>query len=136
MPDRTSAALPAPTTTVATPAPATTVADDRAPRAWIAPAVATVVTLPIAFVAFVFVALSPMACDSCSGARSSAFSASFMPAFWTFAIGLLLPLGLLVTSWVLPWRHRNTVRRRKAAALAPTAVVLLYLLFLALVDWP
>ncbi|MEU3692771.1 hypothetical protein [Streptomyces narbonensis] len=110
--------------------------DDRAPHAWIAPTVATVVTLPLAFLAFVFVALSPMACDSCSGARSAEFSADFIPAFWTFLIGLLLPLGLLVTSWVLPWHRRNTVRRRKAALLAPTAVVLLYLLFLALVDWP
>ncbi|MDV5143577.1 hypothetical protein R1T08_04555 [Streptomyces sp. SBC-4] len=126
MPDRTSAAAPVP-------APA---ADDRAPRAWIAPAVATAVTLPLAFLAFVFVALSPMACGNCSGARRAAFSATFMTAFWTFAIGLLLPLGLLVTSWVLPWRQRHTARRRKVAALAPTAVVVLYLLFLALVDWP
>ncbi|MFE1551667.1 hypothetical protein [Streptomyces sp. NPDC058718] len=111
-------------------------ADERAPHAWIAPAASTVVTLPLAFLAFVFVALSPMACDSCSSAESAAFNDAFVPAFWTFAIGLLLPLGLLVTSWALPWRHRHTARRRKAAALAPAAVVLLYLLFLALVARP
>ncbi|WP_406055000.1 hypothetical protein OG462_05545 [Streptomyces sp. NBC_01077] len=131
MPHRT---LPVTTTRVATgPGPT---GDDPAPSAWIAPTVATVLTLPLAFVAFICVALSPMACDPCSGARSAEFSADYMPAFWTFLVGLVLPLGLLVTSWALPWRRRHTVRRCTIAALAPVSVVLLSLLFLGLVDWP
>ncbi|MFE5655427.1 hypothetical protein ACFQ9H_04365 [Streptomyces sp. NPDC056517] len=110
--------------------------DEHTPHAWIAPLVATVLTLPLAFVAFIGVALSPMACDPCSGPRSAEFSADFVPAFWTFLVGLVLPLGLLVTSWALPRRRRHTARRLTTAALAPLSVVLLYLLFLGLVDWP
>ncbi|MFD3998119.1 hypothetical protein [Streptomyces sp. NPDC058548] len=110
--------------------------DERTPHAWIAPTVATVVTLPLTFVASIGVAFSPMACDPCSAARSAEFSADFVTASLTFLIGLVLPLGLLVTSWALPWRRRHTARRHTTAALAPVSVVLLCLLFLGLIDWP
>ncbi|MFE5941432.1 hypothetical protein [Streptomyces sp. NPDC056480] len=118
------------------PEPDAPVGDEHTPHAWIAPTVATVLTLPLAFVAFIGVALSPMACNPCSGARSAEFSADFVPAFWTFLVGLVLALALLVTSWALPRRRRHTVRRLTAAALAPVSVLLFSLLFLGLVDWP
>ncbi|MEU7069871.1 hypothetical protein AB0B30_05120 [Streptomyces narbonensis] len=112
----------------------TPAADSRAPHAWIAPTASTVVTLPLVCLAFLSVVLDPLSCDDCSGANTVAYRDAYLPAFWTFLIGLLLPLGLLVASWALPPSRRHTARRRTVALLAPTAVVLLYLLFLLLVG--
>ncbi|MFF8835463.1 hypothetical protein [Streptomyces sp. NPDC015130] len=112
----------------------TPTADDRAPLAWIAPTAATVVTLPLTCLAFLSVVLDPLSCDACAGANTAAYRAAYLPAFWTFIVGLPLPLGLLVTSWALPRSRRHTSRRRTVALLAPTALVLLYLLFRLLAD--
>ncbi|MEV0414050.1 hypothetical protein AB0I68_25360 [Streptomyces sp. NPDC050448] len=108
----------------------------RDKRAFVAPLVSTLLTLPTALVAFFAVGLSPMACDSCEAAASDRFDASFDIAFPVFTIGLLLVLALLVTSWALPWQRRNSARRVMFAVLAPTAVVLDYTVFAGIVDWP
>lgn len=105
-------------------------------RAWVAPLLSTLVTLPGALVALAYTMLAPMACDSCSDADSARFDTSFHPAFHGFLIGLVVPLGLLLASWGLPWQQRNAARRLVLAPLAPGAVVLLAVLFTALVDWP
>ncbi|WP_328910817.1 hypothetical protein OG230_15580 [Streptomyces sp. NBC_00234] len=108
----------------------------RDSRAWIAPLVSTLVTLPLAFFALVFGALSPMACDSCMDAEADRFDASFGPAWTVLCCGLVLALILLVAAWALPWRPRNAARRVLVTVLAPATVFLTYVTFAALVDWP
>lgn len=108
----------------------------RHPRAFLAPLLSTLVTLPTGLVAFFFAGLSPMACDSCNGADADRFDASFDTAFSTFTTGLLIVLGLLVACWALPWERRNAARRVVLALVAPAAVVVDYLVFAALVEWP
>ncbi|MET9964019.1 hypothetical protein ABZ128_33920 [Streptomyces sp. NPDC006326] len=105
-------------------------------RAFVAPLVSTLVTLPAALVSFFIVGLSPMACDSCNGAVADRFDASYEVAFSVFTAGLLVVLVLLVACWALPWQRRNAARRVVLALCAPAAVVLDYLVFAALVDWP
>ncbi|MFD9304700.1 hypothetical protein ACFWCB_18925 [Streptomyces sp. NPDC060048] len=106
------------------------------PRAFIAPLVSSLLTLPLGAVALFFVALSPMACDSCGGTASDRFDASYGVAFGVFAAGLLLVLGLLVAAWALPWQRRNSGRRVVLALTAPATVVLDYVVFYGIVDWP
>ncbi|MCX4628344.1 MULTISPECIES: hypothetical protein [unclassified Streptomyces] len=106
----------------------------RDKRAFVAPLVSTLLTLPMALVALFFAGLSPMACDSCGEAASDRFDASFGIAFPVFGAGLLLVLVLLVTSWALPWQRRNSARRITFALLAPAAVVLDYIVFAGIID--
>ncbi|MBT2446125.1 hypothetical protein J7F03_03265 [Streptomyces sp. ISL-43] len=108
----------------------------RDPRAFIAPLVSSLLTLPLGAVALFFVALSPMACDSCGDTASDRFDASYGVAFTVFAAGLLLVLGLLVAAWALPWERRNSGRRVVLALTAPAAVALDYAVFYGIVDWP
>lgn len=108
----------------------------RDKRAFVAPLVSTLLTLPAALIAFFIVGLSPMACDSCEKAASDRFDASYDVAFPVFTIGLLLVLAVLVTSWALPWQRRYSARRVGFALLAPAAVVLDYVVFAGIVDWP
>ncbi|MFC4494601.1 hypothetical protein ACFPA8_10700 [Streptomyces ovatisporus] len=108
----------------------------RAPRAWIAPLVATVLTLPAGFFALVFVMLSPMACDSCSEADQSRFDATFGPSFVIFLCGLAVSAVLLLLSWVLPWRQRYAERRVVLAVAAFFCLPFFSALFWGLVDWP
>ncbi|MEW2137258.1 hypothetical protein AB0892_11735 [Streptomyces sp. NPDC005409] len=105
-------------------------------RAFVAPLVSTLLTLPMAAVAFFFVGLSPMACDSCDGAASDRFDASYEVAFPVFGTGLLAVLVLLVAAWGLPWQRRHAAARVWLAVIAPAAVVLDVLVFHSLVDWP
>ncbi|GAA2383124.1 hypothetical protein GCM10010420_01430 [Streptomyces glaucosporus] len=108
----------------------------RAPRLWVAPLVSTLVTLLLAYVAFFFVALSPMACDSCDDAQNARFQPSFETGFAVFRYGLLIPPALLLLGWGLAGKKHDTPWRKTASLLAPCSVVLLYLAFLSLVDWP
>ncbi|MCM9081055.1 MULTISPECIES: hypothetical protein [Streptomyces] len=108
----------------------------RHPRAFVAPLVSTVLTLPLAAVAFFFVGLSPMACDSCGDAASDRFDASYGTAFASFGFGLLLVLAVLVAAWALPWQRRNAAARVWLAVVAPAAVVVDFAVFHGLVDWP
>ncbi|WP_327297306.1 MULTISPECIES: hypothetical protein [unclassified Streptomyces] len=108
----------------------------RSKPAWIAPLVSTFVTLPCGLVAFTVAALSGMACDSCSEAELNRFSPSYSTGFDVFIFGLLLPLGFLLASWSLPRQQRNNDRRLLLALAAPVSLLLVFLLFRGLVDWP
>ncbi len=110
--------------------------DAPARRAFVAPLVSTLLTLPMALVALFYTGISPMACDSCDTAAAHAFDASFRIAWPVFLAGLLGALVLLVCCWALPWRVRNTARRVGLAFAAPGLVVLATVVFTALVDWP
>ncbi|MFI5830519.1 hypothetical protein ACIA6C_25285 [Streptomyces sp. NPDC051578] len=104
--------------------------------ALIAPIVTTLITLPLGLGAFGFAGLSPMACDSCNGEAARRFDDSFGTAFVVFQAGLVVALVLLVATWALPWQRRNAAKRVLLAALAPTAVLVAWLLFYGMVDWP
>lgn len=108
----------------------------RDPRAWIAPLITTIVTLPMALIALFVGGLTPMACDSCNGAAADRFDASFGPAWTVLLVGLLLPLMALIASWATPWQLRNVARRVGLALAAPTTLVVTFVAFMALVDWP
>ncbi|MCX4726254.1 MULTISPECIES: hypothetical protein [unclassified Streptomyces] len=56
--------------------------------------------------------------------------------FNVFVLGLLLPLGFLFASWSLPRQQRNNDRRLLLALAAPVSLLLVFLLFRGLVDWP
>ncbi|MCX5199135.1 hypothetical protein OOK31_35505 [Streptomyces sp. NBC_00249] len=122
------------------PAPAAAAAGDardaRDSRAFIAPLVSTLLTLPAAALSLFFAGISPMACDSCADEASDRFDASFGLAWPVFMVGLLLVLALLVACWALPWRGRNAARRIALALGAPGLVVLNFVVFWSLIDWP
>ncbi|MFJ3975776.1 hypothetical protein [Streptomyces sp. NPDC090021] len=109
---------------------------DRHPRAFVAPLVSTLLTLPMAAVAFFFVGLAPVACDSCGGAVSDRFDDSYHLAFPVFGIGMAVVLVLLLCARALPWRRGNAAARVWPAVIAPAAVVLDFIVFHGLVDWP
>ncbi|MEU7730201.1 hypothetical protein AB0B78_34025 [Streptomyces sp. NPDC040724] len=108
----------------------------RHPRAFVAPLVSTLLTLPLAAVAFFFVGMSPMACDSCGDAASDRFDASYGIAFPVFGSGLAVVLVLLLAAWALPWQRRHAAARVWFSVAAPAAVVLDFIVFHGLVDWP
>ncbi|MFD3976559.1 hypothetical protein [Streptomyces cyaneofuscatus] len=108
----------------------------RDPRAWIAPLITTIVTLPMALVALFIGGLTPMACDSCDGTAADRFDASFGPAWTVLLVGLLLTLMALIASWATPWQLRNAGPRVGLALAAPATVVVTFVAFMALVDWP
>ncbi|GAA3243967.1 hypothetical protein Slala03_36630 [Streptomyces lavendulae subsp. lavendulae] len=114
----------------------TTAPAERDRRAYVAPLVSTLLTLPAAAVTLFFAGLSPMACDSCEDAASDRFDASFGPAWTVFTGGLVLVLLLLVACWALPRNRGNRGRRLALALAAPGAVVLNVIVFAAMVDWP
>lgn len=105
-------------------------------RYWVAPLLSSVVTLPAAFLAFVFAGLAPMACDACTTAEADRFDPSFDRAFTVFGWGLTASLLVLATAWLLPWREQYAARRVGFAVTAPFAVAVTYLVFLGMVDWP
>ncbi|MFK0232002.1 hypothetical protein [Streptomyces vinaceus] len=105
-------------------------------RAFVAPLLSSLLTLPMGLLALFAVGLSPMACDSCGDAASDRFDASYGLAFPVFVTGLLLVLAVLVAGWALPWQRRNAARRVGFALLAPAVVVLDYVVFASIVDWP
>ncbi|MFF5704677.1 hypothetical protein ACFY7H_19550 [Streptomyces sp. NPDC012794] len=125
------------TETPAAEAPAAAPAGDaRDRRAFVAPLLSTLLTLPMAFVSLVYAMLSPMACGNCNGEPARAFHRSFETAWTVFWPGLVLVLVLLVVCWALPWKVRNSARRVKLALAAPGLVLLGWLVFMAMVDWP
>ncbi|MFE7484559.1 hypothetical protein [Streptomyces sp. NPDC057552] len=108
----------------------------RDPRGWIAPLTATLVTVPAGFIALLFGGLTPMACDACNGAAADRFDASFGPAWTVLWVGLLIALMVLIAGWTTPWQVRNASRRLALALTAPATVLVTFVAFMALVDWP
>ncbi|MEV6438699.1 hypothetical protein [Streptomyces anulatus] len=117
-----------------TPATGPTHAPD--PRAWVAPLISTIVTLPTGLVALFIGGLTPMACDSCNGAAADRFDASFATAWTVLCVGLVLALIVLVAAWAVPHQLRYAARRVGLALTAPTVVGVTFVAFMALVDWP
>ncbi|XUL88635.1 hypothetical protein ACQ86D_19930 [Streptomyces galilaeus] len=103
---------------------------------WVAPVVATVVTLPMALLALFFGGFAPMACDSCNGAEAESFTRGFNTGFTYLQAGLVIAVVLLLVSWCLPQTEANVFRRRVFAALAPGTVVFSVFLFATLAPWP
>ncbi|MEV7459961.1 hypothetical protein [Streptomyces rubiginosohelvolus] len=122
------------TGTGSTPATDPAHAPDR--RAWVAPLISTVVTLPLGLIALFIGGLTPMACDSCNGAAADRFDASFTIAWTVLWIGLLTALVVLIASWAVPHQLRHAARRVGLALAAPATVVVTFVAFMALVDWP
>ncbi|MFI6440489.1 hypothetical protein [Streptomyces sp. NPDC050759] len=116
--------------------PDLTLDDDRATRAWVAPLLSTLLTLPACLLAYVVGGLSTMACDSCTAAEADRFGSSFDIAFPVLLGGLGIALFLLAAGWALPWERGNTARRLGLALAAPALVPVVYVVFTALVDWP
>ncbi|MFI6405265.1 hypothetical protein [Streptomyces sp. NPDC050548] len=98
--------------------------------------IATVVTLPAAFFAYIIGSLTPMACDSCNGAEADRFNRKFDTAFTILQVGLLTSLALLLASWGLPQTEKTAARRALFAVLAPSTVMFSFLLFTGIVPTP
>ncbi|MFI0219883.1 hypothetical protein [Streptomyces lydicus] len=108
-------------------APAPSSDDARDPLAVIAPAISTAVVLVEALVIFWLIWLTPALCgNSCD---NDAYQSTFTLGLKLFGAGLAIPLGLLLLSWLLPWRRRHTASRAAAAILAPLSLGCLYILF-------
>ncbi|MFG1811188.1 hypothetical protein [Streptomyces sp. NPDC049040] len=105
-------------------------------QGWVSALVSSLVTVSSAVLLLVWVGFSPMACDSCDEAQARRFTASFGPASHVFFAGLGLSMLLLLTSWALPWRQRNVATRSVTALLAPIPVIVGFVLFRQMVDWP
>ncbi|MFD7299286.1 hypothetical protein ACFV9W_38935 [Streptomyces sp. NPDC059897] len=88
------------------------------PRAWVAPLVSSVITLPAALLAY-----------------GTAAASQAWP-FTVFGWGLTVALLTLATAWLLPWEERFVARRRGFSVAAPFAVAAAFALYLVLVDWP
>ncbi|MET9708261.1 hypothetical protein [Streptomyces griseus] len=116
--------------------PASDPAQAPDPRAWVAPLISTLLTLPMGLVALFVGGLTPMACDSCDGAAADRFDASFTTAWTVLWIGLVHALIVVAASWAVPHRIRHAARRVGLALTAPATVVVTFVAFMALVDWP
>jgi hypothetical protein len=110
--------------------------ENRVRRAWVAPLVSTVLTLPLGFFALVFGGLSPMACDSCDSAQSKRFDRSFEPAFTVLQVGIAVSVVLLTVGWCLTGSDRYAGLRRLCVLLTPFTVLVAWAVFESLVDWP
>lgn len=64
------------------------------------------------------------------------FEPSFQIGFRVFLLGLLLPTGMLITSWALSRTPRHPTLRTAMAVAAPFTVLLLVVVFNAIVVWP
>ncbi|MGW0830818.1 hypothetical protein [Streptomyces prunicolor] len=110
--------------------------DTSVSGSWVGPLIASVVTVPAAFFAYIIGCLTPMACDSCDGAEAEHFNRRFDTAFPLLQVGLLASLVLLLVSWGLPQTEKNAARRAVCAVLAPSIVAFSFLLFTAMVPSP
>ncbi|GAO13044.1 hypothetical protein TPA0598_18_00030 [Streptomyces lydicamycinicus] len=93
----------------------------------IAPAIATTVVFVEGLVTGWLVWLTPALCgNSCDNDH---YQANFSFGLTVGACGLIVPAGLLLISWVLPWRRRHNGSRVAAAVLALVPLTVLYVLF-------
>lgn len=102
---------------------------DRDLRAWIAPAVATVLLIFLEPPAFFFGLLSAMATDSCGPDNcSQSLETSLTLVYGTLFFGGFLTFGAWLTAWLLPRRRRWSRLRAwlaVASVLPPLFVLLL-----------
>lgn len=92
---------------------------ERDPRAWLAPAVATVLGAVLAPLAVLFGGLSVMATDSCGPDNcSQALTTALSVIFGTLFVGGILAAGAWLASWLLPWTRRWSVLRVWLAGLS------------------
>ncbi|MYT31949.1 hypothetical protein GTY73_24760 [Streptomyces sp. SID8354] len=111
------------------------VGEERDSQTWVGPLVSTVVTVVAGFFALVVLGFSAMACDACSSEKAHGFDAGISTALTVLKVGFLVPAGMLVVAWG-SWEPRQAGRRAMLALTAPLAVVLLFVVCMALVDWP
>ncbi|MGG2461617.1 hypothetical protein ACO0M4_17655 [Streptomyces sp. RGM 3693] len=109
---------------------------ERDSYAWVGPLASTVVTVVVGFFALVFAGFSAMACDACSGEKAHGFDSSISTAISVLQVGFLMPAALLLASWGLPWERRNAGRRAMFALMAPLSIVGLFVVSMAIVNWP
>ncbi|MEW2246920.1 hypothetical protein ACFW6K_09530 [Streptomyces sp. NPDC058733] len=103
-------------------------AADRDGRAWIAPALATVLLALLGPLALLFGGLSGMATDACGPDDcSQALETSLTLIYGTLFFGSLASVAALLAAWLLPWRRRWSQPRAwlAAASLLPPLFVLL-----------
>ncbi|EST32184.1 hypothetical protein N566_20195 [Streptomycetaceae bacterium MP113-05] len=114
-----------------------TVAEAGTSRAWVAPAIATAVSVPLTYICFIVIAIASMACPDCLDEQAARFHDSLDIAFSAYQWGLLVPLAMLGASWVLLGAgRRHAGLRLPLAAMAPFVIVLLCLGCLASLDTP
>ncbi|MBM4830148.1 hypothetical protein ACWDMR_13675 [Streptomyces althioticus] len=93
--------------------------DERDPRAYVAPAVATVLGVMLAPLALLFGALSVMATDSCGPDDcSTALTTALDVVHGTLFLGGLLGVAACVAAWLLPRTRRWAVPRVWLAGLS------------------
>ncbi|MFD8266356.1 hypothetical protein ACFXC0_18720 [Streptomyces althioticus] len=93
--------------------------DERDPRAYVAPAVATVLGVMLAPLALLFGALSVMATDSCGPDDcSAALTTALDVVHGTLFLGGLLGVAACVAAWLLPRTRRWSVPRVWLAGLS------------------
>ncbi|AKJ13946.1 hypothetical protein ABB07_29065 [Streptomyces incarnatus] len=101
------------------PLPAPADRTERDPRAWVAPAIATVLLGVLGPAAVLFAGFSVMATDSCGPDDcSAALNTSLSWIFGLLRFGGPLCFVALLTAWLLPWQRRWSVMRAWTAVLA------------------
>lgn len=91
--------------------------DDRDPLAFAAPAISTAVLLVEGLVLGWLVVMASALCgNSCHDNHNEP---TFSLILKVCGCGLVVPVGLLLISWLLPWRRRHNESRLAAAILAP-----------------
>ncbi|KUL38571.1 hypothetical protein ADL22_17950 [Streptomyces sp. NRRL F-4489] len=108
---------------------------ERGSRGWVAPLVSSVATVVAGVFALGVLGFSAMACDACNGGKAHEFDASLVMAMTVLKVGFLAPAGMLAVAWG-SGEPRHAGRRAILALMAPLAVVVLFVLCMAMVDWP
>ncbi|MFI6764155.1 hypothetical protein [Streptomyces sp. NPDC050355] len=100
---------------------------DREPKAIVVPAISTAVTLVGGFVLGWVVIITSILCgNECHSDRNEP---TFSLILNVCGYGLVVPAGLLLVSWLPPWRRRHNTLRLAAAVMAPLSLGALYVLF-------
>ncbi|WP_159030875.1 hypothetical protein [Streptomyces sp. 769] len=103
---------------------------ERDPLALMPPLISTGVTLLGALVVGWLAFLTPVLFDHDS--NRTRMVERYEVGLAVSACGLVVPLAMLVISWVLPWRRHHRGSRVAAAVLAPVLLGVLYVLVLVL----
>ncbi|WP_244420080.1 hypothetical protein [Streptomyces hygroscopicus] len=95
--------------------------------AFAAPAISTAVLLVEGLVVGWLVAMTSALCGS--ACQDDHNEPTFSLILTVCGCGLVVPVGLLLMSWLLPWRRRHKESRWAAAILAPLSLGALYVVF-------